>query len=218
LSPISASVFAPSCMLADALTKLVLVQGARAKGLVNRLGGRAFIVNAAATPNTMVAQAARQCGFQPVIANGLLGGSLLRPGCWLLFHYFLRGMASSERHLIRSKSGGCGFRRTNVARAGLFAAHPYSAWMASTQEHTGRQCRQRVALPGRLWICALLLRRRGAALDKSLPLGLGLGMPLLLVWHVWKGRRIKAVEHHRPQIAAVESTGLKLWGSDPTPR
>jgi len=57
LSPISASVFAPSCMLADALTKLVLVQGARAKGLVNRLGGRAFIVNAA-TPNTMVARAA----------------------------------------------------------------------------------------------------------------------------------------------------------------
>jgi len=58
LSPISASVFAPSCMLADALTKIVLVQGARAKGLVNRLGGRAFIVNAAPTLNTMVARAA----------------------------------------------------------------------------------------------------------------------------------------------------------------
>jgi thiamine biosynthesis lipoprotein len=44
----SASVAAPTCMLADALTKLVLLRGPRAQGLVRRLGGRPFIVRAAA--------------------------------------------------------------------------------------------------------------------------------------------------------------------------
>jgi thiamine biosynthesis lipoprotein len=58
LSPFSASVFAPSCMLADALTKLVLVQGPRANRLVNRLGGKAFIVNAVSIHTIEVAQAA----------------------------------------------------------------------------------------------------------------------------------------------------------------
>jgi len=43
----SASVSASNCMLADALTKLVLVQGHRAQGLIRRLGGQAFIMNAA---------------------------------------------------------------------------------------------------------------------------------------------------------------------------
>jgi thiamine biosynthesis lipoprotein ApbE len=51
-------VFAPSCMLADALTKLVLVQGPRANRLVNRLGGKAFIVNAVSIHTIEVAQAA----------------------------------------------------------------------------------------------------------------------------------------------------------------
>jgi len=41
----SASVAAPSCTLADALTKLVLLRGPRALGLVRRLGGRALILN-----------------------------------------------------------------------------------------------------------------------------------------------------------------------------
>ncbi len=45
-APFSASVAAPTCMLADALTKLVLLQGPRADGLVRRLGGRAFILSA----------------------------------------------------------------------------------------------------------------------------------------------------------------------------
>jgi thiamine biosynthesis lipoprotein len=42
----SASVAAANCMLADALTKLVLLRGSRAHGQVRRLGGRAFIVSA----------------------------------------------------------------------------------------------------------------------------------------------------------------------------
>jgi len=41
----SASVAASSCTLADALTKLVLLRGPRAHGLVRRLGGRAFILS-----------------------------------------------------------------------------------------------------------------------------------------------------------------------------
>jgi thiamine biosynthesis lipoprotein len=44
----SASVAAPTCMLADALTKVVLLQGPRAHGLVRRLGGRGFILHASA--------------------------------------------------------------------------------------------------------------------------------------------------------------------------
>lgn len=44
----SASVSASSCMLADALTKLVLLRGPRAHGLVRRLGGHAFILSASA--------------------------------------------------------------------------------------------------------------------------------------------------------------------------
>ena len=44
----SASVSASNCMLADALTKLVLLRGARAHGLVRRLGGHAFILSASA--------------------------------------------------------------------------------------------------------------------------------------------------------------------------
>jgi thiamine biosynthesis lipoprotein len=44
----SASVNASNCMLADALTKLVLLRGHRAHGLVRRLGARAFILTAAA--------------------------------------------------------------------------------------------------------------------------------------------------------------------------
>jgi thiamine biosynthesis lipoprotein len=44
----SASVAAPTCMLADALTKLLLLQGLRAQGLIRRLGGRGFILRAAA--------------------------------------------------------------------------------------------------------------------------------------------------------------------------
>jgi len=42
----SASVAASSCMLADGLTKLVVLRGHRACGLVRRLGGRAFILKA----------------------------------------------------------------------------------------------------------------------------------------------------------------------------
>jgi thiamine biosynthesis lipoprotein len=41
----SASVAASNCMLADGLTKLVLLRGRRAHGLVRRLGGRAFILS-----------------------------------------------------------------------------------------------------------------------------------------------------------------------------
>ncbi len=44
----SASVAAPTCMLADALTKLVLLEGPRAQGLVRRLGGRGFVLRASA--------------------------------------------------------------------------------------------------------------------------------------------------------------------------
>jgi len=44
----SVSVSASNCMLADALTKLVLVRGPRARGLVRRLGGRAFVLSASA--------------------------------------------------------------------------------------------------------------------------------------------------------------------------
>lgn len=44
----SASVNASNCMLADALTKLVLLRGPRAHGLVRRLGGHAFILSASA--------------------------------------------------------------------------------------------------------------------------------------------------------------------------
>lgn len=44
----SASVSASNCMLADALTKLVLLRGPRAHGLVRRLGGYAFILSASA--------------------------------------------------------------------------------------------------------------------------------------------------------------------------
>ena len=44
----SASVAASTCTLADALTKLVLLRGPRAHGLVRRLGGRAFILSASA--------------------------------------------------------------------------------------------------------------------------------------------------------------------------
>jgi len=44
----SASVSASNCMLADALTKLVLLRGSRAHGLVRRLGGKAFILSASA--------------------------------------------------------------------------------------------------------------------------------------------------------------------------
>jgi thiamine biosynthesis lipoprotein len=44
----SASVSASNCMLADALTKLVLLWGPRAHGLVRRLGGHAFILSASA--------------------------------------------------------------------------------------------------------------------------------------------------------------------------
>ncbi|HTS52245.1 MAG TPA: FAD:protein FMN transferase [Burkholderiales bacterium] len=42
----SASVAASSCMLADGLTKLVLLRGRRAHGLVRRLGAQAFILSA----------------------------------------------------------------------------------------------------------------------------------------------------------------------------
>jgi len=42
----SASVAASNCMLADGLTKLVVLRGHRACGLVRRLGGRAFILDA----------------------------------------------------------------------------------------------------------------------------------------------------------------------------
>jgi thiamine biosynthesis lipoprotein len=42
----SASVAASNCMLADGLTKLVVLRGHRACGLVRRLGGRAFILRA----------------------------------------------------------------------------------------------------------------------------------------------------------------------------
>lgn len=41
----SASVSASNCMLADALTKLVLLRGPRAHGLVRRLGGHAFVLD-----------------------------------------------------------------------------------------------------------------------------------------------------------------------------
>ena len=51
----SASVFAPSCMVADALTKVVLVRGARAAGSVRRLGGVPFLLDA----DTAAAQLAR---------------------------------------------------------------------------------------------------------------------------------------------------------------
>jgi thiamine biosynthesis lipoprotein len=44
----SASVAASSCMLADGLTKLVMLRGQRAHGLVRHLGGRAFILSASA--------------------------------------------------------------------------------------------------------------------------------------------------------------------------
>lgn len=53
----SASVSASNCMLADALTKLLLVRGHRAHGLVRRLGGRAFIMSAS-TPGLELRQAA----------------------------------------------------------------------------------------------------------------------------------------------------------------
>jgi thiamine biosynthesis lipoprotein len=43
-APFSASVAASNCMLADGLTKLVMLRGHRACGLVRRLGGRAFIL------------------------------------------------------------------------------------------------------------------------------------------------------------------------------
>ena len=38
----------PDLTLADALTKVVLLQGPRAHGLVRRLGGRGFILHASA--------------------------------------------------------------------------------------------------------------------------------------------------------------------------
>ncbi len=44
----SATVNASNCMLADALTKLVLLRGPRARGLVRRLGGHAFILSPSA--------------------------------------------------------------------------------------------------------------------------------------------------------------------------
>ena len=44
----SASVAASNCTLADALTKLVLLRGPRAHGLVRHLGGRAFVLSASA--------------------------------------------------------------------------------------------------------------------------------------------------------------------------
>jgi len=55
----SASVGASSCMLADALTKLVLLRGPRAHGLVRRLGGQAFVLGASA-PALELWQAAKE--------------------------------------------------------------------------------------------------------------------------------------------------------------
>jgi thiamine biosynthesis lipoprotein len=53
----SVSVNASNCMLADALTKLVLLRGPRAHGLVRRLGGQAFILGPA-TPEPELRRAA----------------------------------------------------------------------------------------------------------------------------------------------------------------
>jgi thiamine biosynthesis lipoprotein len=53
----SVSVFAARCMLADALTKVVLVRGARASGSVRRLGGLTFLL-AADAPAAQLARVA----------------------------------------------------------------------------------------------------------------------------------------------------------------
>jgi len=53
----SVSVFARSCMVADALTKVVLVRGAHAGGSVRRLGGLTFLLGADA-PNAQFARVA----------------------------------------------------------------------------------------------------------------------------------------------------------------
>lgn len=49
----SATVVAPTCMLADALTKLLLLRGERASGTIRRLGGRALIVRGSGVTNDL---------------------------------------------------------------------------------------------------------------------------------------------------------------------
>ena len=52
-TPFSISVAAPTCMLADALTKVALLKGPKARGTVRRLGGAMFILAPQAAPGEL---------------------------------------------------------------------------------------------------------------------------------------------------------------------
>jgi thiamine biosynthesis lipoprotein len=49
----SISVSAPTCMLADALTKVALLKGPKARAAVRRLGGAMFILAPQASPSAL---------------------------------------------------------------------------------------------------------------------------------------------------------------------
>ena len=52
-TPFSVSVAAPTCMLADALTKVALLRGPKARGIVRRLGGAMFVLHPQAEPSEL---------------------------------------------------------------------------------------------------------------------------------------------------------------------
>ena len=151
------------------------------------------------------------------------GSLLLATGMlWLLFHYFLRGHGQfgETPHPLEvwwlRLHGACAMLALLVLGS-LLPIHVRRGW------HQRRNILAGSIVSG----VALLLIVSGYALyyyggEEARPWislfhwGLGLGIPLLLVWHVWKGRRIKAVEHpHRPQIAAVESAWPEALGRVP---
>ena len=142
------------------------------------------------------------------------GSLLLATGMlWLLFHYFLggNGQFGESPHPLEvwwlRLHGACAMLALLVLGS-LLPIHVRRGW------HQRKNILAGSVVSG----VALLLIASGYALyyyggEDARPWislfhwGLGLGIPFLLVWHVWKGHRIRAADHHpdRPQVAAIES-------------
>ena len=162
------------------------------------------------------------------------GAALFTTGAlWLLFHYFVRthGQFGETAHPLEvwwlRLHGGCAML-VLVVVGSLLPVHVRRGW----------HLRKNLLAGWMLGLLALMLIASGYALyyignETTRPWisafhwALGLGAPLVLTWHVWRGRRAHATRSdHRFRMHASafgESASNEPWASraqraEPTPR
>ena len=147
-------------------------------------------------------------------AAGLLASGAL----WLVFHYFVRtrGEFGDTAHPLEiwwlRLHGGCAMLAL-VVMGSLLPVHVRRGWHQRKNLFAGCM----------LGALALLLIATGYALYyigdevtrpwiSALHWGVGLGAPLVLIWHVWRGRRARSAlgQYHSRGRPAAE------MGPDPT--